>query len=96
LFCESEMVQVVRAGRFQRSALFSGMDSNISHSNECIICILIPVVLENGTEGRPEYRRRCQESVTVQAWPFEQMMQDHLLDPFLFGNKDNLVNGDNP
>jgi hypothetical protein len=24
------------------------------------------------------------------------MMQDHLLDPFLFGNKDNLVNGDNP
>jgi hypothetical protein len=24
------------------------------------------------------------------------MMQDHLLDPFLFGNKDNLVTGDNP
>jgi hypothetical protein len=24
------------------------------------------------------------------------MMQDHLLDPFLFGNKNNLVNGDNP
>jgi hypothetical protein len=24
------------------------------------------------------------------------MMQDHLLDPFLIGNKDNLVNGDNP
>jgi hypothetical protein len=23
-------------------------------------------------------------------------MQDHLLDPILFGNKDNLVNGDNP
>jgi hypothetical protein len=41
LFCESEMVRVVRAGRFQRSALYSGMDSNISHSNECIICILI-------------------------------------------------------
>jgi hypothetical protein len=56
----------------------------------------IPVVLENGTEGRPEYCRRHEESVTVQAWPFEQMMQDHLLDPFLFGNKDNLVNGDNP
>jgi hypothetical protein len=24
------------------------------------------------------------------------MMQDYLLDPFLFGNKYNLVNGDNP
>ncbi len=24
------------------------------------------------------------------------MMQDYLLDPFLFGNKDNLVNADNP
>jgi hypothetical protein len=34
-------------------------------------------------------------SVTVQAWPFEQMMQDYLLDPFLFGNKYNLVNSDN-
>jgi hypothetical protein len=56
----------------------------------------IPVVLENGTKGRPEYRCRREESVTVQAWLFEQMMQDHLLDPFLFGNKDNLVNGDNP
>jgi hypothetical protein len=56
----------------------------------------IPVVLENGTESRPEHRRRREESVTVQAWPFEQMMQDHLLDPFLFGNKDNLVNDDNP
>jgi hypothetical protein len=56
----------------------------------------IPVVLENGTEGRPEYRHRRKESVTVQAWPFEQMMQDHLLDSFLFGNKDNLVNSDNP
>jgi hypothetical protein len=41
LFCESKMVQVICAGRFQRSASHSGMDSNISHSNECIICILI-------------------------------------------------------
>jgi hypothetical protein len=30
LFCESEMVQVICAGRFQRSALYSGMHSNIS------------------------------------------------------------------
>jgi hypothetical protein len=41
LFCESKMVQVVRAGRFQRFALYSGVDSNISHSNECIIHTLI-------------------------------------------------------
>ena len=35
------MLLVVRAAMFQRSALYSGMNSNISHSNECIICILI-------------------------------------------------------
>jgi hypothetical protein len=46
----------------------------------------IPVLLENGTEGTPQYRHRCKDSVTVQAWPFEQMMQDYLLDLFLFGN----------
>jgi hypothetical protein len=56
----------------------------------------IPVILENGTEGTPQYCRRREDSVTVQAWPFEQMTQDYLLDPFLFGNKYNLVNGDNP
>jgi hypothetical protein len=55
----------------------------------------IPVVLENGTEGTPQYRCQREDSVTVQAWPFEQMMQDYLLDPFLFRNKYNLVNGDN-
>jgi hypothetical protein len=51
----------------------------------------IPVVLENGPEGTPKYCHQCEESVTIQAWPFEQMMQDHLLDPFMFGNNDNLV-----
>jgi hypothetical protein len=56
----------------------------------------IPVVLENGTKGTPQYCHRHEDSVTVQAWPFEQMMQGYLLDPFLFGNKYNLVNGDNP
>jgi hypothetical protein len=58
--------------------------------------VVIPVVLENGTEGTPQYHRRREDSVTVQAWPFEQMMQDYLLDPILFVNKYNLVNGDNP
>ncbi len=56
----------------------------------------IQVILENGTEGMPEYHHQCKESVTVQVWPFKQIMQDHLLDPFLFGNKDTLVIGDNP
>jgi hypothetical protein len=56
----------------------------------------IPVLLENGTKGTPQYCHRREDSVTIQAWPFEQMMQDYLLDPFLFGNKYNLVNGDNP
>jgi hypothetical protein len=41
LFCGSEMVRVIRAVWFQRSAFYSGMDSNISHSNECIIHIMI-------------------------------------------------------
>jgi hypothetical protein len=41
LFCGSEMVWVIRAVRFQRCAFYSGMNSNISHSNECIICIVI-------------------------------------------------------
>jgi hypothetical protein len=41
LFCGSEMVRVIRAVRFQSSAFYSGMNSNISHSNECIIRIMI-------------------------------------------------------
>jgi hypothetical protein len=58
--------------------------------------VLIPVLLENGTEGMPQYCCQHKDSVILQAWPFEQMMQDYLLDPFLFDNKYNLVNGDNP
>jgi hypothetical protein len=41
LFCKSKMVRVIHAGRFQRSALYLVMDSNISHSNEYIIRILV-------------------------------------------------------
>jgi hypothetical protein len=36
------------------------------------------------------------QSPYLQAWPFEQMVQDHLQDPFLFGNENNLVNSNNP
>jgi hypothetical protein len=49
--------------------------------------VSIPVVLENGTKGMAQYHHRREESVTIQAWPFEQMMQDHLLDPVLFWQK---------
>jgi hypothetical protein len=56
----------------------------------------IPVVLENSSKGTPKYCHQCKDLVTIQTWPFEQMMQDYLLDPFLFGNKDNLVNANNP
>ena len=41
LFCGSEMVRVIRAVRFRRSVFYSGINSNISHSNECIIHIII-------------------------------------------------------
>jgi hypothetical protein len=41
LFFKSKIVRVACTGRFQRSALYLGMDSNISHSNECIIHIAI-------------------------------------------------------
>jgi hypothetical protein len=40
-FVLREMVEVIRAARFQRSALYWGMNSSISHSNESIIHILI-------------------------------------------------------
>jgi hypothetical protein len=36
-----EMLWVIRVARFQRSVLHSGMDTNISHSNDSIIPILI-------------------------------------------------------
>jgi hypothetical protein len=35
------MLQVIHVARFQRSVLHSGMDTNISHSNNSIIPILI-------------------------------------------------------
>ena len=56
----------------------------------------VPVVLENGAEGTPEYHRGREDLVTVQSWPFEEMMKQYLVDPFLFGNKDNLVNTNDP
>jgi hypothetical protein len=57
----------------------------------------IPVVLENGTEGKPQYPCLRKESASHRAsLAFEQMMQDYLVDPFLFVNKYNLVNSDSP
>jgi hypothetical protein len=58
--------------------------------------VLIPVVLENGSEGIPSIIVNAKIQSLYKPGHFKQMMQDYLLDPFLFGNKYNLVNGDNP
>ena len=59
-------------------------------------CIQVP--LENGTkeEGVDGYHQCPGDVVTIQAWSFEQMIQEYLLNIFLFGNTNNLVNADNP
>jgi len=56
----------------------------------------VPVALEIDPDGEDGNRRRRTDVVTVQTWSFEKLLQDYLLDPFLFGNTDNLVNADNP
>jgi hypothetical protein len=55
-----------------------------------------PVTLEIKANGIDDYHQ-CQDNVvTVQVWLFKQIMQEYLLDPFLFGNESNLVNAGNP
>ena len=56
----------------------------------------VPVTLEINANGINDYRRCQDDVVTIQVWPFEQIMQEYLLDPFLFGNESNLVNAGNP
>jgi hypothetical protein len=46
--------------------------------------------------GIHDYHQHQNNVVTIQVWPFEQIMQEYLLDPFLFGNESNLVNAGNP
>ena len=56
----------------------------------------VPVALEIDPGGDDGNLRRRTDVVKVQTWSFEKLIQDYLLDPILFGNKDNLVNADNP
>jgi hypothetical protein len=56
----------------------------------------VQVVLEHGSDEEGDYSRCSGNSVVVQTWDFEKMCQSYLLDPFLFGNRNNLVNSKNP
>jgi hypothetical protein len=56
----------------------------------------VQVVLEHGSNEKGEYSRRSGDSVSVKTWDFEKMCQSYLLDPFLFGDRNNLVNSQNP
>jgi hypothetical protein len=55
------------------------------------------VMLETGTENveHPnEYE--CGRAVKIPIWDFQEMRTHYLLDPVLVGNKDHLINSDNP
>jgi hypothetical protein len=55
------------------------------------------VTLETGTENveHPD-DYECGKEVQVPVWDFQELLVHYLLDPTLFGNKDNLVNPDDP
>jgi hypothetical protein len=55
----------------------------------------VQVAVEHGSDEE-DYSRPSGYSVSVQTWDFEKMCQSYLLDPFLFGNLNNLVNSQNP
>jgi hypothetical protein len=54
------------------------------------------VSLKIDANGIDEYHQHQEDVVTVQVWLFTQIMQEDLLDPFLFGNQSKLVNSGNP
>jgi hypothetical protein len=56
----------------------------------------VQVSLKIDANGVDKYCQCQEDVVTVQVWPFKQVMQEYLLDPFLFGNQSNLVNASNP
>jgi hypothetical protein len=56
----------------------------------------VPVTLKIDANGIDDYCRCQVDVVTVQVWLFKQIMQEYLLDLFLFGNESNLVNAGNP
>jgi hypothetical protein len=56
----------------------------------------VPVTLKIDANGIDDYHQCQDDVVTVQVWPFKQIMQEYLLDLFLFGKESNLVNAGNP
>ena len=54
------------------------------------------VPLEIDANSVDNYRRCHDDVVSVQVWPFEEIMSKYLMDPFLFGEKNNLVSPSNP
>ena len=57
---------------------------------------LVSVALETGTEegGIDDFQRG--KAVKVPVWDFEAVLRSYLLDPIIFGNRDNLVNSNAP
>jgi hypothetical protein len=47
----------------------------------------VPVSLEIDANGIDKYCQCQEDVVTVQVWPFEQIMQEYLLDPFCLAIK---------
>jgi hypothetical protein len=56
----------------------------------------IPVPLEIDANSIDEYHQCHDNVVSVQVWPFEKIIHEYLMNPFLFGNPNNLVNASNP
>jgi hypothetical protein len=57
---------------------------------------LVPVTLESGTENGGVDEFHPGKTVNVPRWDFQKVVISYLLDPILFGNRDNLVSTDNP
>jgi hypothetical protein len=52
----------------------------------------IPVPLKIDANSPWEYWQHYNNVVLVQVWPFEEIMSQDLMDPFLFGDANNVVN----
>jgi hypothetical protein len=57
---------------------------------------LVTVFLETGTKDSGIDGYHHGKTIKVPVWDFQTVVKSFLLDPILFGNRDNLVNGDAP
>jgi hypothetical protein len=57
---------------------------------------LVPVTLKSGTENGGVDEFCPGKTMNVPRWDFQKVVISYLLDPILFGNRDNLVSRDNP